>query len=354
MLPLLFILLLVFMLLALALLAAGVLYQSIGSWRDARLYTRSGRWVPLGEGARRYLREAGSGEPTVLFESGIGATNLNWRRIQDAVASLARTVSYDRGGLGWSSPCRTARTPANIAVELHQMLARGGFEPPYILVGHSFGGLVMRRYALSYPDEVAGLVLVDPMRCEEWPPLDDAKQHEISRSGKLVRVAAPMAHCGLVRLAAASLFRRSGKLSGRLADMGGEDGRRMLARIQTEIGKMPREVWPAIAAHWSRPAFYKGLRKHIESISDTVTEMDAAGPIRQIPVVVLTPANAAPLDEEGLQRIGDCTRQVIAPASGHWIHLDQPELVIDSIVAMVKAARNAELPAQDPLACAIK
>jgi pimeloyl-ACP methyl ester carboxylesterase len=354
MLPLLLVLLLAVTLFALALLAAGVLYQSIGSWRDARLYTRSGRWVPLGKGARRYLREAGSGEPTVLFESGIGATNLNWRRIQDAVSPLARTVSYDRGGLGWSSPCRTARTPANVAEELHQMLAQGGFEPPYILVGHSFGGLVMRRFALSYPDEVAGLVLVDPMRCEEWPPLDDAKQHEISRGGKLVRVAGPMAHCGLVRLVATSLFCRSGKLSGRLAEMGGQNGRRMLARIQTEIGKMPREVWPAIAAHWSRPAFFTGLRKHIEAIPDTVTEMHAAGPIRQIPVLVLTPAKAAPLDEDRLQRIGDCARQVIAPASEHWIHLDQPEFVIDSIAEMVKAARNGSLRPQVPLAYAVE
>jgi pimeloyl-ACP methyl ester carboxylesterase len=354
MLPLLVILLVVASLVALALLAAGVLYQFIGGWRDARLYTRSGRWVPLGKGARRYLREAGSGEPTVLFESGIGATNLNWRRIQDAVSPFARTVSYDRGGLGWSSPCRTARTPANVAEELHQMLARGGFEPPYILVGHSFGGLVMRRYALSYPEEVAGLVLVDPMRCEEWPPLDDAKQHEISRGGKLVRVAAPMAHCGLVRLVATSLFCRSGKLSGRLAEMGGANGRRMLARIQTEIDKMPREVWPAIAAHWSRPAFYAGLRKHIEAIPETVTEMHAAGPIRQIPILVLTPSQAAPLDEERLQRIGDCTRQVIAPASEHWIHLDQPELVIDSIAAMVKAARKAKHSAPEPLSCVVE
>jgi len=156
--------------------AVGVLYQLVGSQRDLRLYASPGRWVAIGGGSRLYLLEAGSGDPTVVFEAGIGATNLNWRRIQESVAQFTGTASYDRTGLGWSSPCRTARTPSNIAAELHEMLERAGIKPPYILVGHSFGGLVMRRYALAYPEDVAGLLLVDPMRCEEWPPLDPTKQ----------------------------------------------------------------------------------------------------------------------------------------------------------------------------------
>ena len=159
-------------------LAAGVLYQWIGGWRDRRRYTASGRWVTIGDGSKLYLFEMGAGEPTVLFEAGIGATHLNWRGIQEAIAESARTVAYDRCGLGWSSRCRTARIPGNIAVELHQMLHRAGLKPPFILVGHSFGGLVMRRYALLYPDEVAGVVLIDPMRCDQWPPLDPSKQSQ--------------------------------------------------------------------------------------------------------------------------------------------------------------------------------
>ena len=140
---------------------------------------RPGRWVMIGRGCRLYLLEKGSGGPTVLFEAGIAATNLNWFHIQETVSRFTGTASYDRCGLGWSSPCLTPRTPANIAVELHAMLQAAGINPPYILVGHSFGGLVMRRFALSYPQEVASAVLIDPMRCEEWPPLNPSKQPQI-------------------------------------------------------------------------------------------------------------------------------------------------------------------------------
>jgi len=119
-------------------LAAGVLYQRVGDWRDRRRYAAAGRWVTIGNGARLYLVEMGAGEPTVLFEAGIGATHLNWRAIQETISESSRAVAYDRCGLGWSSRCRTARVPGNIAVELHQMLHRAGFKPPFILVGHSF------------------------------------------------------------------------------------------------------------------------------------------------------------------------------------------------------------------------
>ena len=109
---------------------------------------------------------------------------------------------------------------------------------------------------------------------------------------------------------------------------------------------MPRSVWPAVAAHWSRPGFYAGIRSHISSIPETVTEMDSVAPIRNIPVTVLTPANSAPLSQGELNRIGDSAHQVFARNSEHWIHLDEPDLVIDSIRAMV-AATVAETAAAD-------
>ena len=82
------------------LIAAGVLYQRVGARRDRLRYTDLGRWVDIGSGCRLYLLEKGSGGPTVLFESGIAATNLNWCRIQEMVSQFTHTASYDRGGLG--------------------------------------------------------------------------------------------------------------------------------------------------------------------------------------------------------------------------------------------------------------
>ena len=95
----------------------------------------------------------------LTIESGVGATNLNWRHVQESVANFTSTASYDRCGLGWSSACRTARTPSNIAAELHEALQRAQIRPPYILVSHFFGGLVVRRFTLLYPGDAAGLVL---------------------------------------------------------------------------------------------------------------------------------------------------------------------------------------------------
>ncbi len=328
--------------LAAILVAAGFLYQVIGSHRDRRRFASAGRWIEIGQGHRLYMLEKGAGGPTVLFEAGIAATNLNWFHVQETVARFTHTVSYDRGGLGWSGPSRTARTPANCASELHDLLERAGIQPPYVLVGHSFGGLVMRRFALSYPDEVAGVVLVDPMRCEEWPPMNPGRQHEVDRGKRLSGYAVPIARFGLARLAVTSLLCRSGRISGQLAGAAGKGGRHVLDRVTEEVGKMPREVWPVVAAHWSRPGYYIGMRDHVEAVPDSVREMQDAEPIRDIPVLLLTPGKSTPLSKECLLRIGDNVQQVIAEDSAHWIHLDEPDLVIESIREMVAAVTAHE------------
>jgi pimeloyl-ACP methyl ester carboxylesterase len=341
-----------YILLALALiLLAGTLYQILGSRNDRRIHTGQGRWATIAPGCSLYLFEQGAGEPTVIFESGIGATHLNWRHIQDAIAPQIRTVAYDRAGLGWSDRSRTARTPSNIARELHRMLQSADIHPPYILVGHSFGGLIVRRFAILFPAEVAGVLLVDPMRCEQWPPLDPSKQSQLELGQRLIRYALPAVRCGLARLLVRCLFCRPGNLSDKVAGAAGNHSRHVLSRIKTEVGKMPRKVWPAIAAHWSRPGFYAGMRSHIESIPDTVREMHVAEPIIDaIPVAVLTPGSSSPLTENQLTHIADNVRQIVARKSEHWIHLDEPELVIDCICKMAGVAAADGVAVQDELA----
>jgi pimeloyl-ACP methyl ester carboxylesterase len=324
---------------------AGFLYQWIGAQRDRNRFAGSGRWIRIGRSCRMYLLEKGSGGPTVLFESGIAATNLNWRHIQNCVSELTHTASYDRAGLGWSSPATTARTPGNIAMELHSMLEAAGIKPPFVLVGHSFGGLVMRRYAQLFPEDVAGMVLVDPMRCEEWPPLDPTKQETLDRGVRMTRYAVPIAYLGLARLAVTSLLCRSGRLWTFLGGAAGHGGRHVLSRIQDEMDKMPAEVWPMVAAYWSRPDYYVGMAGHISSVPATVGEMLRTEPISGIPITLLTPGRSAPLSQVQLDAIGEGVRQVIAPASAHWIHLDEPDLVIDAIRAMVLAATADRVPA---------
>ena len=319
-------------------IAVGFLYQMVGAHRDRRRYASVGRWVEIDGGSQLYMLEKGAGGPTVIFESGIAATNLNWHHIQEEVAQFTHTASYDRGGLGWSTRARTARTPANIARELSGMLERAGIEPPFVLVGHSFGGLVVRRFALLYPEKVTGIVLVDPMRPEEWPPCDPSKQGEIDRGMMLSSYAVPIARCGLARLAVTSLLCRDGRISDYLAGKAGNGGAHVLSRVKGEVGKMPREVWPAVAAHWSRPGYYRGMGGHVQAIPDTVREMMDAGPIHGIPVTLLTPGSTTELGVECLKKIGDNVTQVLAPESKHWVHLDDPKLVVESIREMVEMA----------------
>ena len=274
-----------------ALLLVGFCYQWVGGRRDRRLMA-AGEMIDIGGGRRLYSVEKGVGVPAVVFESGFAATSLNWMGVQDAVAEVAQTVAYDRGGLGWSAGTSSVRTPRKIAEELRAMLRESRVEPPYLLVGHSFGGLVMRRFALDYPEEVVGVVLVDPMRTEEWPPVNEGQRALVERSMRLTRHAVRIARMGAARLAVTSLLCGSGKVSGAIGRVSGVQGRYLIQRLTSEVGKMPEAVRPGVAAHWSNPMFYGGMLAHLESLTASVEEMHDAEPIEGVPVVVLTPGSA--------------------------------------------------------------
>jgi pimeloyl-ACP methyl ester carboxylesterase len=315
----------------------GWAYQWVGGRRDRRLMA-AGEMVDIGGGQQLYSVEKGRGAPTVVFESGFAATCLNWMQVQDAVAEVTRTVAYDRGGLGWSMGASrgsvSVRTPRKIAEELRAMLRASGVEPPYLLVGHSFGGLVMRRYALDYPEEVVGVVLVDPMRTEEWPPVNEGQRAMVERSMRLTRHAVNVARVGAARLAVMSLLCGSGRVCGAIGRISGSQLRYLIERLTLEVGKMPDEARPGVAAHWSDPMFYRGMLAHLEALTASVEEMHDAEPIEGVPVVVLTAGSAEALSVEALRRIGTNARQVIAERSQHWVHLDEPELVIATILDM--------------------
>jgi pimeloyl-ACP methyl ester carboxylesterase len=318
--------------------AVGMIYQWIGALNDRRRFLGLGRMVDVGNGRRMYVSDMGRemrDGPTVIFESGIAATSQNWLRVQEVVAAYARAVSYDRSGLGWSSPSDSERTPSNIARELRDMLRHAKIPGPYVLVGHSFGGLVVQRYAAEYPDEILGVILVDPMRVEDWPPVNETQRAMLVRGTRMAGFGIPVARFGLARLATTSLLCRSGKLSRAFSRATAKHGGlHVLERITCEVGKMPRAVWPIVAAHWSRPEFYRGLVAHLDAVPASVAEMHGAQSVEGVPVVLLTPGDAKPFSGDDLRRIGPGARQVIARRSGHWIHLDEPELVVDTIRKM--------------------
>src|SRR4051794_38164306 len=144
-------------------LGAGAVYQVVGTKRDRRAFPPPGQLVDVG-GHRLhvYVQGATSGSPTVILEGGAGLGSVTWGWVQPRIAETTRVVSYDRAGVGWSDRGPEPRDGLQIARELHAALQAAGIEGPHVLVGHSFGGLYVRMFADLYPDEVVGLVLVDP------------------------------------------------------------------------------------------------------------------------------------------------------------------------------------------------
>lgn len=144
----------------LALASVGGGYETVREAADATAYPMAGQLIDVG-GHRLHLRCAGSGSPTVVLEPGGGemSSNLGW--ITPAVARNTRVCVYDRAGRGWSEPADTPQDGNQIATDLHTLLQRGHVPGPYVLAGHSFGGLYVLIFAARYPAEVAGMVLVD-------------------------------------------------------------------------------------------------------------------------------------------------------------------------------------------------
>lgn len=122
--------------------------------------TAPGKLVDLG-GHKLHVNCIGSGSPTVVIEVGLGDFSFDWILVQERVGKSARICAYDRAGYAWSDPGPKPRTFAQINLELHDALSKLGERGPFVLVGHSFGGPVIRNYAATYPSEVAGMVLVD-------------------------------------------------------------------------------------------------------------------------------------------------------------------------------------------------
>jgi pimeloyl-ACP methyl ester carboxylesterase len=145
----------------------GAAYQFLGSRMDARRYPEPGRLVDVG-GYRLKINCAGSGSPTVLLESGLGDMLSDWRPVQLRISSFTRVCSYDRAGYGESDAGPLPRTSLQISRELHTLLQNAGEYPPYIFVGHSFGGYNVRVFNGTFPNEVAGMVLADSPQEDQY------------------------------------------------------------------------------------------------------------------------------------------------------------------------------------------
>jgi pimeloyl-ACP methyl ester carboxylesterase len=190
----------------LALLSLGAGYETAAGAVDARSRTMPGQLVDIG-GHRLHLSCTGTGSPTVVLEPGAGemAANLGW--VAPTVARTTRVCVYDRAGRGWSDPTDTTQDGARIATDLHTLLHRAGVPGPYVLAGHSFGGLYVLAFAARYAGEVTGMVLVDTTAPATAGPPTPADGHgESDALRRVSTLASTTARFGLPRLYAAVSF----------------------------------------------------------------------------------------------------------------------------------------------------
>lgn len=148
-----------FAVIACAAIAAG--YETVRESLDRRGHRMRGQLVDVGDGRRMHLSCAGSGSPTVVLLPGYGSTSAVWGWIAPDVARDTRVCVYDRAGRGWSDPAPSEQDGIALAADLNALLTSAHEAPPYVLAGHSFGGLYVRAFAARYPDQTAGVVLLD-------------------------------------------------------------------------------------------------------------------------------------------------------------------------------------------------
>jgi pimeloyl-ACP methyl ester carboxylesterase len=187
-----------------ALATTGAIYQAVATAIDRRTYPPPGQLVDIG-GYRLHINcvgEATAGYPTVILEHSLGAGGSPaWAWIQPEVARTTRVCAYDRAGMGWSAP-RPSLHPADgrqVAQELHALLQAAGVPAPYVLVGWSYGGLYARTYAGQYPEQVAGMVLLDSTHPDQWTSTA-AGQAQYATIARLYSLVPWMARIGVPRL----------------------------------------------------------------------------------------------------------------------------------------------------------
>ena len=319
------------------LLAAGVLYERRGARRDRERLPQVGRSVDIG-GRTLNIFCSGEGTPAVIFDSGNGASGYRWSHIQPQVAAMTRACWFDRAGEGWSDPGPFPRTSAAMSADLHALLRRAEIPPPYVLVGHSLGGLNVRVYNGLYPNDVAGAVLVDAAH-EDEPRRAPSSMRGYSAPRWLWRpiwiIGRSARAVGLLRLLSPHV------------DLPDDPQSRTREQIVLALGTQP-----------------KSAATHVDaSVNDSYAQAERSGGFGDKPLVVLTrgrvpqlPADASEVDREGLAyekiwmheiqpklaRLSTRGQHVIVASSGHGIPDDAPDAVVSAVREVIAQVRRGK------------
>jgi pimeloyl-ACP methyl ester carboxylesterase len=296
-----------------AILLAGAGFEEWSRHAARRRFPPPGKMVEVA-GAASHLYCTGQGAPTVLLEGGLDPEGTQgWSLVQPRVAEVTRVCSYDRGGIMWSAARDGARDAKTLASELHGLLAQAGESAPFVVVGHSLGGLIMRVFtATAPPGEVQGVVLVDSSHPEQFErntrrPFDEPP-------ATLIRA---MARFGVLRLLANE---------SEADPLPGEVQRRVLAFA-------PQSEWECL--------------EEVAALRASLTQAREAGSLGERPLVVLQAADKTPdiawiwptLQQE-LAVLSSNSDLRIIPGSEHYIQQERPDAVVEAVRDVVVAVRG--------------
>ena len=306
------------LLLVLMLGILGAIYEARSNAREQNLHPPPGKLIDVG-GYRLHLYCTGEGGPTVVLDYGLGGSYLDWHFVQPEVARFTRVCSWDRSGYGWSDRSPKPQVPTVIAEELHTLLDRAGEKPPFILVGHSLGAFDVRMYAHLYPEQVAGIVLVDGSHPDEGAEFAWRKRFEV----KLLQFTAPF-----------GLPRWRGWCTGG-----------------------PEAIRPMKRAFSCRSKIFRAHYEQWSVLLQSAAEVRKLGSLGDMPLVVISrdPRRSAKTNEsvsayeehwqqqqQELLRLSSSATYIIATGSGHSVPVDRPDVVIKAIRKVIGQANTED------------
>ena len=266
------------------------------------------------DGRQVHLLCQGQGSPAVILESGMPGTSLGWASVIEDIASFARVCAYDRAGYAWSEAGTEPRTISNITRELRELLRTAQVSPPYVLVGHSFGGLIVQVYASRFPDEVAGMVLVD----SSHPDLA-RRTGNLDRMGRVAFRLKLLAPLGVARL---------------IIDVpsGNPESR------PNSVRAMEKEVLATTRS-------FRAMASELEGLRESLNQAAEARPrLGRKPLVVLTEGRRRMEFWHAMQdqfaELSDSSEWQVVDGAGHFIHQDEPDIVVDALRRVVESARG--------------
>ncbi len=284
------------------------------------------------EGRQQFISCHGEGSPTIIIDAGMGEWSLHWLGIQSRLAETTRTCVYDRAGYGYSDRSENPRTGEQIIAELHALLTAAEIEPPYLLVGHSLGGVHMRLYAHQYPDEVVGLVLVDstPLDVELPQELQQLMADSYGQFPQLAALAAQgvmkpeqMPVPAYLPTDLSAQYQQQVATEGFFTTLYGEytalPETMQSMREETDLGDLPLLV---IAAHLA---------------DDTV-------PAELLPVMERYQSEDWLPAQESLTQLSINSQFIIAEHSHHHIQFDEPDVIVEAVNVLFHSITDHIMP----------